>query len=64
MSVASIAAFIVAAHSLFMIAVYVVNPEWYEQKAYSAGVSPNLTAAIVTKLILAGVAAGVGFYFL
>ncbi|WLQ14347.1 hypothetical protein O5O45_00130 [Hahella aquimaris] len=64
MSIISIIAFIVAAHSVIMILVLVVNPDWYVSKAISAGVTPNISAAITTKVIIAGVAFAVGIYSL
>lgn len=64
MSIFSIIAFIIAAHSAIMILVILLNPTWYEGKAIAAGVTPNITSAIVTKLVIAVVATGLGVYFI
>lgn len=63
MSVVSIIAFIIAVHSGIMIVVILFNPQWYVNRAISAGVTPNISSAITTKVILGGVAAAIGFYF-
>lgn len=64
MSIISIIAFIVAAHSVFMIVKILLKPHLYEIEATFAGVTPSVTVAITTKVILACAAAGVGFYFM
>lgn len=64
MSIVSSIAFIVAAHSAIMIVVLLANPDWYVSKAIAAGVTPNISAAITTKVVLAGVAVAVGVYTL
>lgn len=64
MSIVSIIAFIVAVHSAVMIIVLLANPDWYVSKAIAAGVTPNISAAITTKVILAVVAVVIGVYAL
>ena len=46
MSAISVIAFIIAAHSIAIVLLIVVNPNWYYTKAIAAGVTPNPQAAI------------------
>ena len=60
----SCAFFLLAIHSIGMILFIHANNEWYYQKAFAAGVEPNLAAATVSKLILAAIGIGVGVWLL
>ena len=64
MSLISMISFVVAAHSLIMVLIILVNPSWYESKAASSGVQPNIFAAITIKLILAAISFSIGYYFI
>ena len=54
--------FLLAAHSLVMAIFVPLNKEWYCQKAYQAGVTPNVAQAVTMKLLLSAAAIGVGIW--
>lgn len=64
MSIISIVGFLVLTHSAFIFVLILVNPSWYEKKAAASGVRPNIGMALFTKVIIGGLGAAVGFYFL
>lgn len=56
--------FLLAVHSIAMIVFIHANNEWYYQKAFAAGVEPNIAAATISKLILAAIGLGAGIWLL
>jgi len=63
MSGISIVCFIISAHSILVAMYVLLDPEWYNNKAYRAGVVPNIKGAIISKLVMALIFGGAGMYF-